>query len=432
MGGWLRQWLQRDKIRFVCLAVLAMSLVLLAVSFATFDGHRTALGPPLGADFAGFYAAGTLLNEYPPERLYDLDLQDQVYHRILPGSPPEEKLPYVYPPFFSLLFRPLALLSYSWAYAIWLFISMVLSWAALDLMRRGLPAIPRGEWSIIFLLALSFEPLVLECWFGGQTSAFGLFALALALRCEQLRCPGRTGLALGLCLYKPPLLVLILPMLALARRWRELGGFLLSGLGLASVSLVAVGWGGCLGYLRLLSGFARLSTGGGHGFPMWKFVDLRSFVKLLPNELQPVAWLLVLACGAITLPFLARAWWKLDRAGDRYRKLVWAGTLSWTLALNLYVGVYDTVLVLLGALLTIDSLCKPAQPLGRALPAALKALLVLLYLVPWVSQHLAHAAGFQPYTLVLAALGTYQLLLAYRNASPGILQGNESGPTRAS
>jgi alpha-1,2-mannosyltransferase len=413
---WLGQWLERDKVRFVCGAVLGMALLLSAVSFATFDGHATAFGPPLGADFAGFYAAGTVLNEYPPDQLYDFDVQDQTYHRILPGAPPEEKLPYVYPPFFSLLFRPLALLPYAWAYAVWLSLSVGLCLAALALMRTGLAAIPRGEWATILLLALSFEPVVLECWFGGQTSAFGLLALALALYFERLRRQERTGLALALCLYKPTLLLLILPMLAVARRWRILLGFVLGSFGLAGVSLLTVGWNGCLAYLRLLTGFSRLSMGGQPGFPTWKFVDLSSFFKMLLGGPSLLAWALLAVSAAVALPFLARAWWRLDRAGDDHRKRVWAGTLTATLVLNLYVGVYDTAVVVLGALLTVNVLSGPERSIGRALNPTLKAFLIVLYLVPWFSQHVARAMGFQPYTLVLAAFGVYQFLLARGSA----------------
>jgi hypothetical protein len=415
----LERWLERDKVRFVGLAVLAFAALLSAASFVTFDGHGTVFGPPLGADFAGFYAAGALLNEYPPGRLYDSDLHDQVYHRVLPGTPPGEKLPYVYPPFFSLLFRPLALLPYPWAYAVWLACSVGLSLAALALMRRGLEAIPHGEWPTVLILALSFEPLVLECWLGGQTSAFGLFALALALHHERLGRPGRTGLALALCLYKPTLLVLILPMLAVARRWRVLSGFALGALGLAGASLLAVGWEGCLAYLRLLTGFSRLSLGGQPGFPAWKFVDMSSFFKMLLGGPSPLVWLLLLAVAATALPFLARAWWGFDLGGDEHRKLVWACTLTGTLVLNLYVGVYDTAVVVLGVLLTADVLCEAARGIAGALTPAMKCLLLLLYVVPWVSQHVARAAGFQPYTLVLAALGAYQFLLARRRAGSG-------------
>ena len=74
---WLRLFvdrrLERDKVRFVCVAVLAMNLLLAAVSFLTFDGTQTVFGPELGADFAAFYTVGMILNQYPAERLYNLD-----------------------------------------------------------------------------------------------------------------------------------------------------------------------------------------------------------------------------------------------------------------------------------------------------------------------------------------------------------------------
>jgi hypothetical protein len=407
--------LERDKVRFVGVAVLAMAGLLLVVSFATFDGRGTFFGPPLGADFAGFYAAGTLLNEYPPDRLYDFDLQDEVYHRVLPGTPPEEQLPCLYPPFFAVLFRPLATPPYSWAYAAWLAVSVALSVAALALMRQGLAGATRIEWFTILVLALSFEPLVMECWLGGQTSAFGLFAIALALHHDRRGQPVRSGLALALCLYKPTLLLMVLPMMAAARRGRTLAGFALGVLGLGALSLLAVGWQGCLEYVQLFAGFAQRSVGGQSGFSTrtWKFVDLSSFLNMLFGGPSLPLRLLLLTCFAIVLPFLGRAWWGLDRGGEGHRKVVWACTLTATLVLNVYVGVYDVSIVVLGVLLTTDVLYKSSAATG-GLPATWKWLLVLLYVVPWVSQHVAKATGFQPLTLVLAAVGTYQFLLARR------------------
>jgi hypothetical protein len=406
------RWPGRARVRFVCLAVLALCLLLLAVSFFTFDGSRTAFGPALGADFAGFYSAGTLLREQPPERLYDFELQDQYYHRVLPGAPPEERLPYVYPPFFTLPFRAQAALPYPWAYAAWLSLSIGLTLAGLGLLRARLSDVPRADWTIAALLALSFEPLVMECWLGGQTSAFGFLVFALALYCDGRGRPALAGLALALALYKPPLLLLVLPLLVVARRWRMLAGFAAGGLGLAGVSLLAVGRGGCLAYFRLLTGFARLSMGNEPGFPRWKYVDLASFVRLLFGELPPAGWLPILAAVAIGLLFLARLWWRYGKLSPDGRKLAWAAALTWTLVFNVYVGVYDTVLVVPAVLLTFDSVREKAG----GVPRGLRVFLVLMYVVPWVSQHLALAVGFQPYTLVLAALGAYQLRLAFSAA----------------
>src|SRR5258707_12009760 len=67
--------LQRDRVRFVCVAVLGMCLTFLAISFATADRGRTVFGPLLGADYIEFYSVGTILNQNQPGRLYDLDLQ---------------------------------------------------------------------------------------------------------------------------------------------------------------------------------------------------------------------------------------------------------------------------------------------------------------------------------------------------------------------
>jgi hypothetical protein len=161
------------------------------------------------------------------------------------------------------------------------------------------------------------------------------------------------------------------------------------------------------GYLGVLFGFARTTGGGGLTLRLWKYVDLNSFLRLLlggPSGLQ-LALLLLLAAGPLV--YLVRAWWRLDRYGDDHRRLVWAATLVWTLVLNLYVGVYDTVLVVIAALGAADLLTRRGL-----LPPRFVGLLVLLFLVPWVTSPLARVSRVQTFTLVLAAFGAYLLALA--------------------
>ena len=414
----LGQRLERGWVRFVSWTVLLMALLLLAISYATFTDGHTVFGPPLGADYTGFYTAGTILHHYPADRLYDVELHDQLYHRLLPEAPAEEKLPYVYPPFFALLLRVLARLPYTWSYSVWLLLTVGLYLGGLALVRGLAGPALRAEWSTVLLLALSFEPFLFECGLGGQTSAFGFCCLALALRLEHLRRPTTTGLAVGLGLYKPTLLVLLVPMFLVARRWRTLLGFGLTSLALAGVCLLVVGWDGALDYVRLLVGFtgAIRST---NLLRTWKYVDLLSFFRLLLGGPSPWAGALVLASAAACLPFLVRAWWRWNQHDEAYQKLVWAATLTWTLVFNLYVGVYDTILAVLGALLTADVLGRRDPAAGLEFSPRFRSLLVLLYLVPLFSQSLARQFGFQPYTLVLLALGGYQLSLARRLGRPG-------------
>src|SRR5437763_12599852 len=104
------------------------------------------------------------------------------------------------------------------------------------LTLNTLPSLPSADRSLILLLALAFEPFIMECWLGGQLSAFGFFCVALALRLDLAGRPFRSGLVLGLCFYKPTLLVLLLPMLVVGRRFRTLAGMAATGLALLGVS----------------------------------------------------------------------------------------------------------------------------------------------------------------------------------------------------
>jgi hypothetical protein len=409
-GSFLSRLLVRRRVRFVCLAFLLMSLALLAVSFATADGGQTAFGSSLGADYAGFYSAATIANT-APDRLYDFDLQNRIHHSVLPRE--QGLLPYFHPPFVALALRPLALLPYPWSFAAWLVLSTGLYLAGLALALRSLPRLSAADWPLVFLLALSFEPFLMECWVGGQLSSFGFFSVALAVYCFSTHRPWSAGAALGLCLYKPTWLVLLLPMLVVSRNGRALAGFGLTALALAGVSLAAVGTPTCLDYTRILLGFARTTTSSeGAAFQSAKYVDLNFVFRLLFGGPSPLTWVLLLLLLAPPLASLAVAWWKLPRSGADCRRVVWAATLTWTLLANLYIGVYDSVLVVLSALLTAEVLLQPGRGASRFRGSILPVLLLLLYLSPWVSQHLARLLGLQVYSFVLLALGAYQLLLA--------------------
>jgi hypothetical protein len=405
---------ERRRARFVSASVLVMCLALLTVSFATEDCGRTAFGPPLGADYAGFYSAATLLNTGPSGQLYDFALQDSVYHCLFPED--HAHLPFLHPPFVAQAMRPLARLPYAWSFGVWLFVSCALYLAGLGLILGALRCLPRTDKSFILLLALSFEPFVMECWAGGQLSAFGFFSLALFFYLFDSGREVGAGMALGLCFYKPTLLVLVLPMLILARRWRVVAGFALSGIGLAGLSIASVGWPACYDYLGLLTNFARAKGGGeAVALPLSKYVDISSFTQLLFQGPSAIATALVALSLLVPLGFLAATWWRVDTADDSSRlgrRVLWASTLTWTLVANVYLGIYDSILVVQAALLTADAIYRPGFGVDRFRGPVFPALLTLLYISPWFSQHLARAVGFQPYVLVLLAFAAYQLAVA--------------------
>lgn len=221
------------------------------------------------------------------------------------------------------------------------------------------------------------------------------------------------GLALSLCLYKPPLLLLIVPMLVVARKWRALVGFALGSSTLAGVSVLTVGWRGCRAYAQMLTAYPAYVSSKFVVFPKWKFVDLNNFLGLLLGSdiaTRRIVWLVVVVS---ILPVLVCSWLMSSRCGPVRLMLVWAATLTWTLVMNIHTGYYDTILAVPGLVITADALHRCAGATGRALTPGFKCLLTLLYVVPWVSQHLARWTGFQPFTLILMAVGAYQLALVW-------------------
>jgi hypothetical protein len=405
IGRFLDRCLDQRRIRFVCAALIGMSVALLAASFATWKAGRTAFGPPLGGDFAAFYTAGTILNGSEPYRLYDPALQFALNHKVLAGLGADDLFLYAHAPFFAVVFRPLARLPFTWALFAWIVISVGLYLVGFVLVWRTRRTIRTGDRSTAMLLMLAFEPFLVECLHGGQASAFGFFWIALSLACERSGRPIASGLALAPCLYKPTLLPLLLPMLLLGRQWRTLLAFTSGAAVLAGLSLLIVGgWQGGLNYVHLLTGYARGSTGSSAIFRTTKYVDVISFFRLLLPGWPSACRGLALSITVPAVVWLAVVWWRAGRAGADARAIAWAATLSWTAVFNLYAPIYDTMLILPGVLVTDDLL---RRAVGAPLRPGFQTLLVLLVIVPWITQPLAAWVGFQPFTLVLAALGAY-------------------------
>jgi hypothetical protein len=127
---------------------------------------------------------------------------------------------------------------------------------------------------------------------------------------------------------------------------------------------------------------------------------------------------MTLGSAAIILLFLVRTWWIAERENKCDRSLVWAITITWTLVLNIYLGIYDSSLIVLSALLTTDILYRRADAHEPALTTTYRNLLLLLYVVPWFTEIVAQVTGIQLYTLVLAAFGIYQIRLRIGSSNP--------------
>jgi hypothetical protein len=344
-------------------------------------------------DFPAFYVAGRILNEYPRGNLYNKDLQRKLYIETAPVSDPIFKLYFAYTPFFALFFMPLALLPFSWAFICWILISLGLFAAGFWLAwsRTGLPIKYRSR---SFLIALSFLPFFAWCLLAGQTSAFGFFWLALAIYLDR-KSPFSSGCALAMLLYKPPLLILLVPMLLVTKRWRTLFGFSITAAMLILISVAVIAPSGILSYLEMLNSFSQAKA----GTVTRVDIDLFSFFFRFVGGV--VARWFVLGVAVIVVPLLIAAWVKIPNTA-------WALAIVWTLILNFYVLIYDSTLIILSALLFISLL----WPSG--LPRTFKLILVALFLVAWPEAEVADKFGMQIMTIVIAAFGIYHLAVVGR------------------
>lgn len=405
MRRFIERRLNQRYIRSIAILVLAIYVIVLIVSFATAKRGKTVFGPFLGADFGAFYVAGQIYNRNGPESIYDSRLHRQIYKENFPDAPTNEELSYANAPFFLAPFIFLSRLPYAWAYFIWLVISVSLYVGGFSILWRALEFLPQEIRSTALLVALSFWPFLVECLAGGQTSAFGFFCLALAIACET-RNRFWSGAALALCAYKPTLLFLVVPMLLVTGRWLTVIGLAAGNLVLAVVSFALVGMQGCVNFLNRLLFYSASATSTEAGLRSWKYVDINAFMRLLLPHNTQLRWAVTAVLVLLVIPFLVSKWWRLRE--DSQWRLLWALTITWTPVLNMYMGIYDsTILVLGGLLLTAEFYRRGYR--SDSLPFAYKGLLLLLYLSPWFTQNIALLIGVQIYTIAIAAFGVYQL-----------------------
>jgi hypothetical protein len=405
------RWLRREVAWFVSWVSLAFAVILAILMFATNKDGETLFGRNLGLDYGIFYVVGQILNEGASHRLFDLDFQDERLHQVLPKFPKDEHLPFVYPPFLTFLFRPLAILPYPWSVAAWLAISVGLYATAVALTLRACASIQGPEQKTAWLLALSFSPFTMECGLGGQLSAIGCLAVSAGLLLQHQARPLLAGLAFSLMLYKPTLLLLLLPMLIVGRSWRILAGFALGGLILGAISWLAVGTSGCRDWLSLMVGYGRAGGSVAAGFKTFKFIDLTSFLRLLGIS---QSWCRPLAFG-FSLPVVVGLWLAWARtARGLISDFTWASTIVLTPILNVYGPIYDVTMFVPGLLLGANAI-RRNNPSGW--PDSLIWLLALVYVSSMLTQSSALKLGFQPLTLALLAIGVVFLRLALRDQS---------------
>jgi alpha-1,2-mannosyltransferase len=394
---------QREARAFSFLALVGG---LVACGLSLYFGFRgeTFMGRPMGYDFVAFYSAGQVLNQHQSSHLYDVPFVSRLEHQNLPNLPASQVLVFGYAPCAAQLFRPFALLPYVWAYSAWLLFSLAVYAGGLVFLFRN--RLPGAYGRTAFLLCLSSPMYTLETWIGGQPSVIAFLAAVLFVRCFESRRWLLAGVALGLLSYKPSLLAVPAAVMLLSAPWRMLAGLCTGSLFVALASFATAGLAGLQQWAQTIRTYSSLALAGDSLLRRTKYVDLNSFFAILFGG----NWVSrILAALAICTALLLLAWacWKARDQALEVQRCLWAAAFAWTLIINIYVGVYDTIILVPAVALVAYSVANR----GKQEQAALQLWALVLWLVPWLTQSWAEYLRLQAFTLVLAGFGYWALTL---------------------
>jgi len=246
-------------------------------------------------DFGVFYYASHMILEGSRHSLYDIRAQHAFqlqYHR------PFDTL-FRNPPFALLPILPLAKLPIAVAFSVWTLASFALLFLSLKILESETQLF-FGNWPV--LLSLAFAP-VMASFLHGQ---FSLIVVACYAAVYALWRRGKLtlgGLVLSVATVKFQLVIGLVAVLLLRRRWRELAGFACGSGALALLSLWMVGFP----LLLLYPGFVLHSD-----TPISELPHMANWQGLLSiNGINYPTLLLVLSVGTVALA--AWAWKDLER-----------------------------------------------------------------------------------------------------------------------
>ena len=353
-------------------------------------GLRDRSGNLKGTDFLHLYTLGSLAVAHRGADLYDMNAQAALAALRVPEAAGIRYLP-LYPPQLSIMFAPLAHLSYGWALVVWWGFSAGVYGVCCYGVWRGCPNL-RDCGGLVTLLAVALPAFFhLIAW--GQTSALALACFTVGFLLLRSRREFLAGLALGCLAFKPQLALAAAVVFVSLGSWRVVAGAIFSSALEFSAASLYYGVQPLRDWLRALRNapavFALLEP------RPYQTHSLRSFwAMLIPWDRLAFGLYVVSAAGVLGL---AIAIWKRGPAVPltlRYSSFLLASAL-----VAPHLTVYDLVILVPAFLLLADWLL--GQPSG-ALARSLGTILYLVYILPLLGP-LARWTHVQPSVIAMAA-----------------------------
>ncbi len=376
--------------------VLVLFIVAWISWFAPFDDLLDRSGTPLGGDYIMLYVAGETLNAGDGALLYDDAANQQRSSAQFPTMNPNESWPYRYPPVTAWLMQPLSHLDFAWSFGVFFLLACGCLLFTTKLLLREFVSDGAPSKRLVFWSLLGW-PIVGEALIGGQSSPIALclvVAAAIALKHHR---DVLAGALIGLCIYKPNI-VGVLVIGTLIARPRAFWGMLAVAVPAMLLSIYATGIEGAQRYVELASSLAssewKLET------PFWKVHGLAPMLDALaPGRGKLLAF-------AMGVPIACGLGLQMRHATQERYWLIFATLMMANALFNPYVPIYDMLLLLPAVIGTVAWLLKKDG--ARAMPTVV-AIVVTTFIGPHLSQAIAPTLGWQPFPLALTAIFILQL-----------------------
>ena len=366
-GGWLTG--RRLRAHATMLALCLWSLYVW--NLAT-PGLGDRSGNLKGTDFLHFYTLGTLAAEHRGADLYEMNTQAAIAAQRVPEAAGIRYLP-LYPPQVSILFAPLARLSYGWALALWWAFSALIYGVGCYSLWRACPNL-RDHAGTVLIVAAAFPAFFhLIAW--GQTSALALACFTGTYFLLRGRREFLAGIVLGCLIFKPQLGLAAAIVFLLIGAWRIVVGAVLSASAQLSVGVLYYGLEPLRQWVHMLWNTRTI-------LPLleprpYQTYSLRTFWSMLvPSHDFALGLYVVSACVTLGLTI---ALWRRGQSVPlalRYSSLLLA-----TVLVAPHLTVYDLVILAPAFLLVADWLASTPQTASNGW---LGILLYLIYMLPLV------------------------------------------------
>ena len=291
----------------------------------------------LGVDWARFWGAARAFNTIAPSAAYQLpeiaSFMQPLVRYARPATAGVRVGPAPYPPIFLEFFGLFTISSPRVGFFLWTALSVGLALVVFHRLAQRFH--PASRWPVTLVLLSSF-PLMMA-FFVGQVVVLLLVCIMQAVTEFERGREFRAGLWTGLLVLKPQYAFCFVLIYAFKRRASALAGFV-SGAAMIGLGSFAVGgFGGLIGYARMLVTNYPAYAGGTAIDPRGMIGWRATVLTFLPNLSTHASLALVAGLSMLTvaaLPLIWRGPW--DPASDRF-----ASQLAATFAVTLLVAYHS-------------------------------------------------------------------------------------------